>query len=373
METSTKPSSRITHGEVLDIGGSGVFSEVRKGLVKTLEANYNPDCKLALPDELLYDDVGLDIWSKIISTAEFYQTADEIAIFENHGAEVAKLLKPEATTIDAKPLNTEVTIIDLGAGDTTKVEHFLAKVEEAKLPADYLALDISKASLDHNIGYLVDKHGRTDSVVKCGGLWGTFEDGMSHVESIKSPRLFLSLGSVLCNDPWPKALEHLKDWANLLRSDDYLLVGMDGHLLPNDRKKIWDAYHTHDDLFERFFLNGFERLNQVAGEDWFKEDDWDIEAELEEEPTTRHRFFLRARYDIKMNNLARVIRKGEEFDWFDSHKYGEQDVGMMCTKAGLRVVRTYQAPNSEFRQYLLRTRRKEDGADDADSAVSGLT
>lgn len=171
---------------------------------------------------------------------------------------------------------------------------------------------------------------------------------MSYLEQIKSPRLFLSLGSVLCNDPWPEALAHLKYWAAAMRPDDLLLIGMDGHLAANDREKVWAAYHSCDDLYRTFFLNGFAHANRLVGEEWFKEEDWEFLAELEEEPTTRHRFYFRAKHDIHLPAINRTLERGQEFDWFDSHKYGEDSVRLMCYKAGLSIIDVWQAPNSEF-------------------------
>lgn len=233
------------------------------------------------------------------------------------------------------------------------MEHLLASFEKAQLEATYLALDISKASLEHSVGYLLDKHPAAHAKVACAGLWGTFQDGRAYVQGIESQRLFLSLGSVLCNDPWPEALSHLKYWAKALKPNDLLLVGMDAHLLPHDKDKIWAAYHSRDDLYRQFFLNGFDQVNKTIGEEWFREEDWDFLAELEDEPTTRHRFFFRANKDITIHKLDRIIKAGEELDWFDSHKYGEESVRLMCRKAGLSVIRVWQAPNSEFRKSPL--------------------
>ncbi|KAF4965874.1 hypothetical protein FZEAL_10722 [Fusarium zealandicum] len=348
------------HGAVVDIGGSNMYDDVANRLTETLRAAYSSSSKPALPDELLYDDVGLPIWNQIIFTSEFYQTHDEIALFDKHGADIA-------TRVQAG-----VTVIDLGAGDTRKVGHLLAAFEKAKVSTKYLALDISRSSLVHNIGYLVGQHSSFDSSVTCSGIWGTFHDGMAYVQEIQTPRLFLSLGSVLCNDPWPEALAHLKYWANALRPEDLLLIGMDGHILPNNRDKIWNAYHSCDDLYHKFFLNGFKHANRLADEEWFREEDWEFLAQLEEEPTTRHRFFFRAKKDVKLDKMDRMIKQGEEFDWFDSHKYGEDSVRLMCYKAGLSVIEVWQAPNSEFRQYLVRRKDNKDQRDDADSAVSGV-
>lgn len=240
--------------------------------------------------------------------------------------------------------------------DTRKVEHLLAALDYAHVPTTYLALDISKASLTHNIAYLAEKHSSPKSTVTCAGIWGTFHDGMRYIQDIKSPRMLLSLGSVLCNDPWPEALSHLKYWANALRADDFMFVGMDAHLLPNDEKKIWDAYHSCDHLYKEFFLNGFAHANSLVGEEWFREEDWEFLAQLEDTPTTRHRFYFRAKKDIELKKMGRTILKGEEFDWFDSHKYGEDSVRIMCSKAGLNMMNVWQAPNSEFRKFAIHRR-----------------
>ena len=92
------------HGAVVDIGGSNMYDDVAKRLEETLTAPYSSTSKPTLPDELLYDDVGLPIWNEIIFTPEFYQTHDEIALFDKHGADVAARCQ------------AGVTIIDLGAG-----------------------------------------------------------------------------------------------------------------------------------------------------------------------------------------------------------------------------------------------------------------
>ncbi|KAL6897185.1 histidine-specific methyltransferase [Trichoderma evansii] len=349
-----------SHGDVIDIGGSRLHEDVGERLAGVLTAVYGPSAKPTLPDELLYTDVGLPIWNEIIFTPEFYQTHDEIALFDAHGSDIIKRLQPG------------VTMIDLGVGDTRKVEHLLSSFEEAQLEATYLALDISKTSLEHSIGYLLGEHSAANAKVTCAGLWGTFQDGMSYVKGIQGQRLFLSLGSVLCNDPWAEALNHLRYWAEALRPGDLLLVGMDAHLLPNDNDKIWKAYHSQDDLYRQFFLNGFNQVNKAIGEEWFQEEDWEFMAQLEDQPTTRHRFFFRAKKDVIIHKLNRTFKAGEELDWFDSHKYGEESVRLMCHKAGLSVINVMQAPGSEFRQYLLKAKDEQDQREDGDSAISGL-
>lgn len=171
---------------------------------------------------------------------------------------------------------------------------------------------------------------------------------MEWVQQIEGQRLFLSLGSVLCNDEWAEALEKVKKWAGVLRSDDLLLVGMDAHVVNKNDEKIWAAYHSQDDLYHSFFMRGFEKANEIVGETWFREQDWELKAELEN--PTRHRWFFRANHTFELGTTGRVIEEGEEIDWFDSHKYNETDVEVMLGKAKLVARKIWQAPESEFRK-----------------------
>lgn len=92
------------HGQVLDIGGSDMRNFVDNRLKRCLTAVHKPGQPPTLPDELLYDEEGLLIWNDIISIPEFYQTQDEIDIFEQNAIEIVERSQPG------------VTMIDLGAG-----------------------------------------------------------------------------------------------------------------------------------------------------------------------------------------------------------------------------------------------------------------
>ncbi|KAG5946085.1 hypothetical protein E4U53_006632 [Claviceps sorghi] len=351
----------IAHGSVINIGGADMSSDIAERLLSVLQAPYDYINKPTLPDELLYDDDGLSIWNDIISTPEFYQTHDEISLLKRHGESIASRV------------SSGVTIIDIGAGDTRKVNFLLDAFERAKVSATYLALDISAASLAHNIGRLAELHSAPASHVTCAGIWGTFEDGQDFVaRHIKGPRLFLSLGSVLCNDEWLRAVDHLKAWKKVMRPGDLLIAGMDAHMAEEFQDKIEAAYHAREDLCRKFFLNGFDNINRCLDHDVFVEANWQFCCELEHTPTTRHRVYFRAKRNIECPLLNREIQMGEEVDWFDSHKYGENNVQIMCSKAGLSVVDVWKADDSEFRQYLIKLKGVPDLEEDGDSAVSDL-
>lgn len=81
-----------------------MYGDVGKELADALRRPYDPKHKPTLPDELLYDNLGLFTWNEIIWTHEFYQTHDEIALFDAHGDDIVSRFK------------SGVIMIDLGAG-----------------------------------------------------------------------------------------------------------------------------------------------------------------------------------------------------------------------------------------------------------------
>ncbi|KAM0331597.1 hypothetical protein ACHAQA_003276 [Verticillium albo-atrum] len=357
-DTKTTADMDIIHGAVLDIGGSSmgpaILARLRSALFETPEKG-----PIVLPDELLYDDNGLAIWADIIFTPENYQATDEMKLFNANSAEIAQHI-PENSVM-----------IDLGAGDLRKVGILLAELEKRETSTTYLALDISHASLSTNLADLAPKHER----VLTAGLWGDFAAGFAHVAALDlgTPRVLLSLGSVLFNDEFDTALASLKNWASLLQGSDLILAGMDGHTLADHRPKIWAAYHAHDDLFALFWANGFAHANRLLnggdkGRDWLRPEDWETCAELDEEQG-RHRFFFRARRDVDLPG-NRVLPAGREMDWFDAHKNGVDRVREMCNLADLDVRKVWKAPGSEMYQYLLQKKTRESSP--ADSAIGGM-
>jgi uncharacterized SAM-dependent methyltransferase len=149
------------------------------------------------------------------------------------------------------------------------------------------------------------------------------------------------------------AIAKLSSWAAIMGVEDLLLLGLDGHGLPEDLEKIWASYHADETLFARFWQNGFEHANRLVGDEWFREADWRVDAVVEDDPVC-NRFIFRAVKDLKLGSSDVRFEKGEGFDWFDAHKYGEREVREMCRTAGLSVVRVWKTTDSEMRKFSRR-------------------
>lgn len=113
MASQSKMANMPAHGSVLDIGGGSMSSTILEDLhrvfavaAKHEDAGVGGSVEVpTMPDELLYNDEGLAIWAEVIFTPEFYQTRDEMVLFEKNSEEMATVYIPN-----------DATMIDLGAG-----------------------------------------------------------------------------------------------------------------------------------------------------------------------------------------------------------------------------------------------------------------
>lgn len=222
-------------------------------------------------------------------------------------------------------------------------------LEKIGLSTTYLALDINPGYLAKTISSLRDHH----SVVKIRGAWGTFLDTPALVESIRGPRVFLFLGTVLFRYSFEATLDGLKKWSTMMTDDDIMFVGTDTHVDQfKHRDKVWKSYHPQENHhWDELWENGFQRANEVVKEQWFRSDDWDVDAVLEmNEGVYQHRSFLLAKRDVTLGSSGVTFAKGEELGWFDAHKFDAAAIDRLFAEADLEVVESWNLEGSEMRK-----------------------
>lgn len=128
-----------------------------------------------------------------------------------------------------------------------KVCILLQCFEDQAKPVDYYALDLSQEELERTLADVP-----AFKYVSCHGLLGTYDDGKEWLkqQDASMTKCILHLGSsigycrhsqllqadaddVLANLHRDEAAEFLRDFANLLRSeDDFIVVGLDSCMDP---------------------------------------------------------------------------------------------------------------------------------------------
>ncbi|KAF3931489.1 hypothetical protein ABW19_dt0204861 [Dactylella cylindrospora] len=285
----------------------------------------------------LSDYHGLGMWYQLTHSPTYYQTSDEILLLQKYASEITKLIQPGSI------------IIDLGCGGVRKVIPLLDKLESTGQLIHYFALDLCQEWLSENIEILVKRY----TSVRCYALWGSFTDGLEWIKSFTAPKVFLSLGSTLCNNVIPVAAHGLGLWAQVMTKRDMMVLGYDGN---QDEEKVRASYITPDGMFDDFIRHGMENSNDLLETDWYKSEDWDLdrETEIQSEPQALiHRFVFRAKHDVKDETLELDIRAGERIVCYESFKYPPHVLRQQFELAGLRQKAMYKSPASDIYDFIL--------------------
>lgn len=149
------------------------------------------------------------------------------------------------------------------------------------------------------------------------------------------------------NDFFEVSVERLRPWADLMRPDDRMLIGMDGTM---NLDKVWNSYHDADGLFEKFMRNGLEHTNRLLGQRWYKPEDWEVIGIMEMEPVM-HRFVFRARKDVICLTLGLTFEVGDEIDCYEAFKYGPETMRKQFARTNLEEIATWISPSKRIRKF----------------------
>ena len=227
------------------------------------------------------------------------------------------------------------------ASDIRKAKPLLDELERLQKPAFYFALDLCKDSLTRGMKEI----GTAYEHIQCFGLWADFYAGLDFLNAsdIAGPRLYLSLGSIFGNDHLTRAVDHLCAWKAkaFIGSADAMLLTMDG---TTEAKKIWESYHDDAGLFEQFIRNGCRHSNDVLGCEWYRDDDWEHKAILQQDPDV-HIFVLQAKRAVDCQQLDLHFAAGDTIDCYEGFKYGPEMMRRQFAEAGLEERACWKAPS----------------------------
>ncbi|OJD33790.1 uncharacterized protein BKCO1_27000115 [Diplodia corticola] len=326
--------SNLAAGTVLDVGGHSVQESFRTMLRERLGSKKPGERKL-FPSALLSDDAGLAMWRDVTRLPGYYATAEEIRLLEDCGGRIAEAVEPGSV------------IIDLGCGDVRKIIPVLDSLERAGKQASYLALDLSRPSLEQNMAQLIPRYRH----VRCFGLHGTFEDGLAWSRTVESPRWFLSLGSIFGNDAFDDAVGLLQKWSKRMRPHDRMLLGIDAE---RDEQRVWESYNDPDGVVHRFLRNAFAHSNRVLESTWYRDEDWTVTGKISiEKDTIVHRCMFKPVYDVDCDPLNTRFAVGDHIDFYESYKWGPAIMKDMFARAGFDVKDSWNLPDGPIHEYLL--------------------
>ncbi|KAF3386811.1 4-dimethylallyltryptophan N-methyltransferase easF [Penicillium rolfsii] len=279
---------------------------------------------------LLYSKEGLRHWDRHSHAPGYYLRHEELQILRNQAHSIAEAIEDKSV------------ILDLGSA-LDKSILLLKALEATKKDVIYLALDRCHEELVSTlkpVSALKFKH------VRCGGLHGTFADGLAWLKGNPDvrdlPHCLLFIGSTIGNFARSEAARFLRDLAvqsstgALSRSS--IILTVDECKVPT---KVLHAY-TGDGVLP-FTLTGLQYANSILAEvtqsnqNTFNMEDWNAS-------------YIPKSGEIRLGPPFQdiVVNKGEKIRFVYSHKYDEKDRKKLFGDAGLQEVRRWTEDNCDL-------------------------
>jgi dimethylhistidine N-methyltransferase len=206
-----------------------------------------------LSSRYFYDDEGSRLFMEIMGLPEYYLTRAELKILTEQTDDIYKAFTEGSDSLD---------LIELGAGDGTKIavliEYFLKK----GLDFTYSPIDISQEANDALQTRFRDKFPALRIEPHTGDYFkvlGSLTNGSER------RKVLMFLGSNIGNFSQEKALEFFRSIRSVMNANDRLFIGFD---MQKDPRVIVRAYDDPLGVTAAFNLNLLRRINRELDADF---------------------------------------------------------------------------------------------------------
>jgi len=288
-----------------------------------------------LPSWLFYDARGSALFEQICAQPEYYLTGCELALMDEHAAEIADRLGPD------------VRLVEYGSGSGRKTRLLL---QHLQTPVAYVPVEISEASLRGCVERLTAEFPQ----LPIQPLRADFSKPLRMPVAPRAARrtVIYFPGSTIGNFAAREAVELLRQMRKEMGEGGGILIGVD---LKKDPVVIEAAYNDRAGVTAQFTLNMLARLNREL----------DTDFDLSE-------FAHRARYNpmagrietqlvsqreqqVRVGRLRIGFQAGEPIEVEYSCKYSLAEFAALAAKAGLAVEQTWTDARHMFSvQHLVR-------------------
>lgn len=289
----------------------------------------------SLPPKYFYDSIGSDLFEQICTTKEYYLTKTETEILNQYADDIISAV------------NNITHIVELGSGSSVKTQILINSYLNKNSNLLYSPIDVSDVLIKSSVNLL--KHFRE---LKICGVIGQYIEALQLLNQIYSePKLILFLGSSIGNFTPSEAKDFLINIADLINSNDYLLIGFD---LVKDSKILTNAYNDSKGYTEKFNLNILNRINYELNADFnianFKHSAFYNSA------SSRIEMHLVSDTDQIVNISGREFKflKNETIHTENSYKFTYNSISDLIASAALQMEKIWYDKNNYFALCLIK-------------------
>jgi L-histidine N-alpha-methyltransferase len=285
----------------------------------------------ALNSRYLYDKVGSQLFGHICLQPEYYLTRTEASILNKHAHDIAKLT------------GSNISIIELGSGSSSKTTILLSHLALQKKRIFYFPIDISSSILIESAQRLKSQFPNVNILGIPSDYNIGFEMAVKHIagdNKIPDRKLVVFLGSSIGNFELAQAKSLLRILREKLDTSDFLLVGFD---LQKDKSVLNAAYNDKAGITAKFNLNLLARINMELGGN-FHLGKFDHYA-FYNDGKQRIEMHLVSKTDqhVYVGALGKTFafRKGETIHTENSYKYSLDQIAVLAEDSGFIVKKNF--------------------------------
>lgn len=299
-----------------------------------------------LSAKYFYDDIGSELFSAISQHEDYYLTRTEFGILDANSKYLPGRLD-----------ESEVDIIELGAGDGHKSELVIDAFLNAGVTIDFYPIDISEKAMD-----MLGETIREKPNLSVKGLIGDYFDGLRFVRARSANRqLVLFLGSNIGNFDPIQCQGFLRRLHDSLNDGDYVLIGFDQK---KDVSELITAYSDSSHYTRDFNLNLLTRINRELG------GNFDL-SNFQHYPAYNPVLGAMESYLLalrKQHVFIETLQKEIFFSAFEpihleySFKFLPMDIEHLSRQTGFTIIENFTDPHARFIDSLWQVNKQVDSA-----------
>ena len=284
-----------------------------------------------LPAKYFYDHIGSQLFEQITQQPEYYPTRTELAILEQHRAEIAR------------SIGDVHTLIEYGSGSSRKIQMLLETFTHLDT---YMPIDISKDFLMESARQLSERYPALHIKAVCGD----YSQSISLPVEEFQKRVIFFPGSTIGNFEPEEAMRFLRHSSRILETGDGFLIGVD---LKKSIDVLERAYNDAAGVTAAFNLNMLTHLNQML-EGTFDVTRFEHHAFYNEEKG-RIEMHLRSQLDqlVQVGDVTVPFKQGETIHTENSYKYSKEEFETLARQSGFHSVNCWIDDDERFSVHYL--------------------